>query len=152
MKRTQNPKSKWRFAIGTTSLVPTSPRLHYLMADIDSCSFICSLSQTLSHFAWLGVKNFTLQRTRHGWHIYTDTRMPWRKLTATLSRTPGVDQAWLRIGLQRGYLFLADKAPVPLNWPVKRMVLSYDRKPKRVTTAKEVRFGKKEKDARTNAS
>jgi|SRR5271154_676534 len=128
MKRTQNPKSKWRFAIGTTSLVPTSPRLHYLMADVDDAFTMSKLGNVLAYFAYLGAKNFTLQRTRNGWHVYTDTRMPWRKLTATLSRTPGVDQAWLRIGLQRGYLFLADKSPVQLNWPVKRMVLHYEPK------------------------
>lgn len=118
------PKTKWRFAIGTTSLVPTAPRLHYLIADVDGPY----INATLAHFAWLGVKNFTLQRTRHGWHVYTKTRMPWRKLTATLSRTPGVDQAWLRIGLTRGYLFLADKHAVPLNWSVKRMVLTLAKK------------------------
>jgi len=126
---TTKPKSKWRFAIGTTSLVPTAQRLHYLIADVDEVSYV-GIGETLRHFAWLGIKNFTLQRTRHGWHIYTDTRMPWRKLTATLSHTPGIDQAWLRIGLTRGYLFLADKALVPLNWPVKRMTLTYAPKSK----------------------
>ena len=120
------PKRKWSFAIGTTSLVPKHPRLHYLMADVDLGGF--RVGQTLDWFAELGVNNFTLQRTRHGWHIYTDTKMTWRKLTSTLSRTPGVDQAWLSIGIKRGYLFLADKSPgVPLHWPVKRMVLHYSK-------------------------
>ena len=118
------PKRKWSFAIGTTSLVPKHKSLHYLMADVDS-NYCFS---TLGYFSELGVKNFTLQRTPHGWHIYTDTKMPWRKLTSTLSRTPGVDQSWLHIGIQRGYLFLADKSPgVPLYWSVKRMVLHHEK-------------------------
>ena len=116
------PKSKWRFAIGTTSLVPTEPGMHYLIADVDGHN----LSTTIIHFIiWSGVRSFHVQHTNSGWHIYTDQRYTWRRLLRILSVTPGVDQKWVAIGRQRGYLFLADKGAVMLNWPVKRMVLHY---------------------------
>ena len=63
------------------------------------------------------------QPTQNGWHVYTNY---WHAFPVILkiAERMKADPAWLRIGKKRGYLFLADKAPVPLPWPVERMVIA----------------------------
>jgi hypothetical protein len=116
------PKLKWKFAIGTTSLVPfTSPQLHYLIMDID-CKPIPTA--TLKILAEYNVR-YRAYETQHGWHIYTSCAMPWSLLIRCLNNVPGVDQQWLRIGKRRGYFFLADKELASLPWPTIHMVLHH---------------------------
>jgi hypothetical protein len=121
-------KSKWRFAIGTTSRVPHSKTLHYLIADFDSIT----LNQVLINLGTIllgGMKfeNILIQRTRHGWHVYTDCILPFRSLLSTL-RILDADRSWIRIGEKRGYLFLADKSEIDFPWPVEHMVIHYGKK------------------------
>jgi hypothetical protein len=120
-------KNKWRFAIGTTSLVPSTldcrkrcPIEHYVICDVDDGDITPTLSYLTND---LGVTRAAIYPTPHGWHIFTPLQMRWRLLLWTLRRVPGVDSNWLRIGERRGYLFLADKKPVKVDWPVVRMVL-----------------------------
>src|SRR5574341_862037 len=61
---------KWSFAIGTTSRVPGSKYLHYLILDIDSQE-IQEVMETLNQMPceWYEFK------TEHGYHFYTDMRL-----------------------------------------------------------------------------
>lgn len=118
-------KTKWKFAVGTTSLVPHTNGLHYMIIDTDTRAAVNSVIKFLDT---LGVKNVGWFKTPNGWHVYTDQVYPWRKLLAVLSTVPNVDHKWLAIGRRRGYLFLADYAPVHLDWPVVRMVIHYGKK------------------------
>ena len=114
------PKIKWKFAIGTTSCVPHST-LHYLIADVDAKM----IRNVLSYMVHIGVRSFEIQQTKRGWHVYTNLRLSWRRLLRILRLMPDVDKQWVKIGAKRGYLYLADKAPVVPSWPVVRMVLSH---------------------------
>lgn len=109
-------KSKWRFAIGTTSRVPGSDLFHYLMLDIDE--------QAFDSLEWLTRQNciVIVEPTPHGYHVYTNLAgtFDWVCRCATMC---GADDNWLRIGRQRGYLFLADKTQVQLPWSAQRMIL-----------------------------
>lgn len=121
------PKAKWRFAIGTTSLVPHphSRRLHYLIVDVDGPDVtptLIFLNQTFRRITT------SVYPTPHGWHIYTNYALPWASLCVLLSRIPGVDNLWVTIGRRRGYFYLADKCEVRLTWPVVRMVLHHGKK------------------------
>lgn len=122
------PHKKWKFAIGTTSLVPLSeierfqPRPHYIMADIDHDDIMPAIEYILDQTRPQDIEGYCF-RTKRGWHIYTDWFMSWRNALSFISAIPGVDKNWIRIGEKRGYLFLADKTLVKLNWPVVRMVL-----------------------------
>jgi hypothetical protein len=123
---TKRPKTKWRFAIGTTSLVPGS-KLHYLIVDIDS-----KYNGEIVNLLWYIIQNFPrcsiyIQATRHGYHLFTNVKMHWRTLRRELRRMPNVDPSWITIGERRGYFFLADKKPVRLSWPVKRMTLRWEK-------------------------
>lgn len=113
--------NKWKFAIGTTSRVPNSGGLHYLIADFDDHKI---------DFGWISrfANNAILQKTPRGWHVYTDTVVPFDILVDRL-RKIGVDPVWLKIGKERGYLFLADKRIIVFPWPVENMVI-YDGKEK----------------------
>ncbi len=123
-------KNKWRFAIGTTSLVPTSvapgrgdhPRRHYLIADVDTKDDT-AVNEVAWHLEELKVNRWALFPTRNGWHLYTDAVYRWPALLPVLAAFPHVDPNWLRIGRRRGYFYLADKTEVKLDWPVIRMVL-----------------------------
>jgi hypothetical protein len=122
----QQSKIKWRFAIGTTSLVPsTNPRRHYLIADIDTKK-TDAVDYTIAYLRLIvGCPRISCHETEHGWHIYTQTQLPWSLLIDTLKNVPNVDRNWLRIGKRRGYLFLADKDYFYPNWPVVRMLIRH---------------------------
>lgn len=115
------PKSKWKFAIGTTSRVPDSRGLHYLIADFDD-----PLINRIEVFEFLAQRpcRKIIQDTPHGWHLYTDLQMPFHELIKTLHKI-GADPAWIEIGKTRRYLFLADKKEVKFRWPVEHMMLRY---------------------------
>lgn len=126
---TRRRKLKWEFAIGTTSLVPVSdwncfgikhPNFHYIIADIDDKEINAAAEFLLNEMPWNELAFFP---TKRGWHIYTNAFMPWQDTLNFIRTIPGVDQNWIRIGERRGYLFLADKTAVELNWPVRRMVI-----------------------------
>jgi hypothetical protein len=67
-----------------------------------------------------------VQQTTNGWHVYTDLKLRFDQMEMAL-RAFGADKSWIRIGLKRGYWFLADKDAVTLPWPVERMTLRYDK-------------------------
>jgi hypothetical protein len=115
------PIDKWRFAIGTTSRVPNSGGIpHYFIADFDGRyphdDFLNGVLSSAYNIIW--------QRTPHGWHLYTDLKMSFEKLTQTLKMV-GADPAWVRIGKERGYYFLADKSRICFPWPVEHMVIHH---------------------------
>lgn len=123
MNKTKKKKlpHKWRFAIGTTSRIPhDAGGFHYLMADFDGDkfparrSYMWGLLEMASHVI--------MQRTPHGWHLYTDLRFDFNSLTQILEAI-GADAAWVRIGKERGYYFLADKSEIDFPYPVEHMVL-----------------------------
>ena len=123
---THIPKLKWRFAIGTTSLVPsTNPRRHYLILDIDTKD-VDEVNHTIGYLKnIIGCSMVSCHETQRGWHIYTPTQYSWSILLDVLRCVPNVDRNWLRIGKRRGYLFLADKDYFYPNWPVIRMFIRY---------------------------
>jgi hypothetical protein len=108
---------KWRFAIGTTSRVPDSGGLHYLIADFDNPNVSIQLGK-------LGACNLIMQRTDHGWHLYTDVVLPFNLLVSALKEL-GADPAWIEIGKKRGYYFLADKSMIVFPWKVEHMVIHH---------------------------
>jgi hypothetical protein len=113
---------KWRFAIGTTSRVPDSGGAHYLIADFDGNL------PPFNKLEKMQVNNMLLQRTAHGWHLYTDYVVYDLSILAYRLRLLGADEAWIQIGYARGYYFLADKSKVVFPWPVEHMVLHYGKK------------------------
>ncbi len=117
----EDPIPKWKFAIGTTSIVPdTQCRLHYVIVDIDTED----IQLTLDYLAtYKMTNNIVIQHTCRGYHIYTNAVLPWRSLLRFLRHVPNVDHKWLGIGEKRGYLYLADKTQVNLTWKVIRMVI-----------------------------
>lgn len=117
--------NKWSFAIGHTSRVPRSGGvLHYLIADLDTGEE--DPWPQLECLPWDKISSAILQRTQHGWHLYTDYRGTMIEITDLL-RYIGADHNWIEIGIRRGYWFLADKDEVHFNWPVECMVI-YDGK------------------------
>jgi hypothetical protein len=122
------PKRKWRFAIGTTSIVPnTDPLRHYLIVDVDTKN----VQRTVDYLTnILLIPDVAVFPTPRGWHVYTPAVFTWNGVISKLAHVPNVDRRWLKIGQRRGYLFLADKTAVVLDWPVVRMVLHY----RKVTT------------------
>ena len=112
-----NHKYKWYFAIGTTSRVPGSKK-HYLIMDFDNPDSIFSLGEDL-----YGASKAVIQKTPHGWHIYTNRICSWKELLSILRNQFLVDQKWIDIGEERGYLFLADKDRMHMEWPVERMII-----------------------------
>lgn len=116
---------KWRFAIGTTSRVPGS-RAHYLIADFDEKNNMRMWA--LVHACTEYGINYRLQETRRGYHLYTNLQMSFSRLRATLRRLRA-DSAWIEIGSNRGYYFLADKNRIRFTWKVEHMMLRrYDKK------------------------
>ena len=115
---------KWRFAIGTTSRVPNSGGLHYLIADFDN-SF--PLTEPFNYGVILNCRTAILQKTNHGWHLYTDIAYRFEKLIQTL-KIMGADPTWIKIGKERGYFFLADKSEIDFPYPVEHMVIHYAKK------------------------
>lgn len=111
--------NKWKFAIGTTSRVPDSGGLHYLIVDFDEDRPNFNFLQRLD------IKNAILQRTEHGWHVYTDLQLEWDTLVSVLSFLLHADKTWIEIGKQRGYYFLADKTMIIFPWKVEHMVIHY---------------------------
>jgi hypothetical protein len=123
MKR-QCQRAKWKFAIGTTSLVPDTS-LHYLILDVDNDQ----TEPTLRYLTdVLHVTDLAAYPTPHGWHIYTAYKLSFLLLIQCISNVPNVDTQWLAIGRKRGYMFLADYKPVILPWPVVRMVLNHGKR------------------------
>jgi hypothetical protein len=112
---------KWRFALGTTSRVPSSPGWHYLILDLDTRKISLILSVTLAH------TNYFMQKTRSGWHIYTPLIFRFNDML-DLSLLLGSDPAWIEIARKRGYAFLADKKPANIFWPVERMAIGAAKK------------------------
>lgn len=117
-----NPSRKWRFAIGTTSRVPGSGGLHYFIADFDSDRF--PLTDFMLTIQLSLASNIILQKTRHGWHVYTDYVVNFKQLVALLKWVQA-DPVWIKIGKERGYYFLADKSEIDFPYPVEHMVLHY---------------------------
>lgn len=121
----KRPKSKWKFAIGTTSRVPDSGgKLHYLIADFDGDGF---LSRQLINFLETTHCNCIIENTPNGWHLYTNFRAPMYDILKQL-RKIGADPVWIEIAEARGYFFLAHKMQVLFPWPVEYMVLHYEEK------------------------
>jgi len=114
---------KWKFAIGTTSRVPFDSEqpnyMHYLIADFDGGT-LSDIFRKVQHIR--GINHIFIQRTNHGWHLYTDLMMTFHNLILTLHKI-GADKQWIVIGQSRGYFFLADKSAVILPWPVERMII-----------------------------
>jgi hypothetical protein len=141
------PKTKWKFAMGTTSRVPGTGKglvkdlnghqynleLHYLMADLDTGIYSRSSLKTFLTYlvSTLNVRNIVTQRTENGWHVYTDYSGGFWNIVDILRERPQVDQQWLNIAEKRGYLYLADKDAVILPWPVERMQLHHERRQKK---------------------
>lgn len=121
------PKAKWKFAIGTTSRVPDSGGMHYVIMDIDSQVWPNGLVPILEL-----ADRVLIQRTEHGWHFYTDLIVPWGHLPKLL-REAGADPAWVTIGEERGYYFLADKSALMFSWKVEHMVIYYGKEKARNT-------------------
>ena len=118
-------KNKWNFAIGTTSRVPGTG-LHYLIADIDSHDLnSVEFKGITALFSRLDC-NMIWQNTKHGYHVYTDHISSWNDILSLLKGR--CDSKWLKIGRERGYLFLADKKIVHLPWAVERMVIHAKKK------------------------
>jgi hypothetical protein len=122
MKKT--PKAKWRYAIGTTSRVPKS-FLHYLIIDIDQPRIPYPLIRWITEHTT--ATHLFIQKTQHGWHVYTNHVCSFRSLIKSLTHRKHVDQRWLSIGKKRGYLFLADKDIAHVPWPVERMQIHYQK-------------------------
>jgi hypothetical protein len=129
-----NANLKWKFAIGTTSIVPKTHRtLHYLICDIDERDAGATLDFIMSNLP-LASKHtnnpieIRTQQTERGWHIYTNSIFEWKSLLWCLRHIPGVDRNWIRIGARRGYFFLADKDVITFSWPVKRMVIYHEKR------------------------
>ena len=116
------PKDKWSFGVGTTSRVPNSGGLHYLIIDIDGEEWPVHLADILAR-----AERIIIQETPHGWHFYTNWKMPFRTLVSLL-KFAGADPAWIEIGERRGYYFLADKDMVHFSWPVEHMAIYYEKK------------------------
>lgn len=122
------PKTKWKFAIGTTSIVPnTKRRKHYLIGDVDGHYMVPTL-EFLGEI--LGVGAIFTQRTKRGFHFYTNLQVSFGELLYILRRVPGVDAAWITIGERRGYFYLADKDAIYLPWHVIRMIIHTEPKEK----------------------
>jgi len=89
---------------------------HYLILDLD----------TKKHMEYppsaLTLMGGILQKTQHGWHVYTPYYGPFHHILK-LAKEHGADKQWLSIGKKRGYLFLADKDEIRIPWPVERMVI-----------------------------
>lgn len=113
------PLNKWKFAIGTTSRVPNSGGLHYLIVDMDT------EKPDFSFIRKLDIKNAILQKTYHGWHVYTDMQLKFSTLVNVLKHMIDADPSWIDIGKERGYYFLADKSQLIFPWPVEHMVLHH---------------------------
>ena len=89
--------------------------MHYLILDFD----------TDAHKKFIQVdtgKWQKWQRTPRGWHCYTNHIAPFEQI-CQMAADLGADPQWLKIGRERGYLFLADKNPIHLPWPVERMAI-----------------------------
>lgn len=114
---------KWNFAIGTTSRVPFNSAnqhsQHYLIADFDGGT-LADVFRKVQHIK--GITHCFVQKTEHGWHLYTDLMLDFTKLILILHKI-GADKTWVEIGRSRGYFFLADKSAVFLPWPVERMII-----------------------------
>lgn len=123
-------RNKWQFAIGTTSRVPDSGGLHYVIADFDSHQ----LPKEAITFIKTVVFGVVFQRTDHGFHMYTNHKTDFGNLVKTLEFIKA-DPVWIKIGKERGYYFLADKSATIFPWPVERMVLYIGKKETRNTTA-----------------
>jgi hypothetical protein len=119
---TSRAKTKWRFAIGTTSRVPGRPGVHYFIADFDDVNlmhvyrsrnnYLLEILNSATYFQW--------QRTPHGWHLFTNVTMKFCDMKWLLIHTMA-DTSWITIGYQRGYWFLADKEHMRFPYPVERM-------------------------------
>lgn len=120
---------KWNFAMGTTSRVPGRKGYHYLIVDIDGYLRPVILKR-LEEFR---IQRMMWFRTKHGWHLYTDLVLSFKKLLIALKKI-GCDPMWLHIGKNRGYFFLADYELIEPAWPVERMVL-YRGKRKKVNAS-----------------
>lgn len=115
---------KWKFAVGTTSRVPDSD-MHYLIGDIDGA--LMPVLKELWRHCFPIPQNIFIQKTEHGYHFYTDLKIPFNKAVMLLHKV-GCDKKWITIAKTRGYFFLADKSAVNLPWPVERMKIHAKKK------------------------
>lgn len=115
----QKIEYKWKFAVGTTSRIPNS-KLHYLILDIDT-----QTDPPIGCGRKYKFNSWFVQRTENGFHVYTDLKLRFDQMEIAMKYF-GADPSWIRIGLKRGYWFLADKQPVILPWPTERMALHFD--------------------------
>lgn len=113
------PKEKWKFAIGTTSRVPNSGGLHYLIADFD-LDYL-----PLNDLIELGGNTLLIQKTEHGYHVYSKAIYTFDDLITRLVIL-NADPAWIQIGTKRGYFFLADKDFINFPWPVEHMTINWN--------------------------
>jgi hypothetical protein len=136
------PKTKWRHAIGTTSRVPLDhpayrktlrnreiTQLHYLIADFDGPLAFHLLYYALSWPLISRSTSVVMQRTPNGWHLFTNIVLTFDEMKKKLTEIKA-DKNWIKIGAKRGYWFLADKGPVILPYPVKRMQVHWHKKDK----------------------
>lgn len=128
---------KWKFAIGHTSRVPNSGGLHYLIVDFDT------EKPDFSFIRKLAINNAIIQRTKHGWHVYTDLQLEFDTVVNVLKNMIDADPVWIRIGQKRGYYFLADKQAIIFPWPVEPMVIYIGKEKTQDSTAPGLSFRKK---------
>lgn len=117
---------KWRFAVGTTSRVPHRVGMHYLILDYDAPWKFKDVFTFVENGLRDDEGKWIAQPTTNGWHVYTSVIGDFSYIKQKAWRM-AADLSWLRIAEKRGYLFLADKAPVPLPWPVERMVIAREK-------------------------
>ena len=113
---------KWNFAIGTTSRVPGCKGFHYLIIDIDGKENHNDVFNRATYQLGEIGCDWVYEETQHGFHIYTSFITSFKE-SIILAGLLGADRSWLRIGEGRGYLYLADKTPIRMGWPVERMLI-----------------------------
>lgn len=118
MIRRLTPAKKYHFMIGTTSRVPKAPGWHYLILDVDQKELPDNLYQFLHSV------RFEIQKTKNGWHVYTDHVMRLRAMIGK-ALTFGADKTWAKLALGRGWAFLADKKRVKIPWAVERKIIAW---------------------------
>lgn len=125
---TLKPKAKWKFAIGTTSRVPSSGGFHYLIADFDTNN----ITYVMNSLSKWNIDNMIFQRTPHGWHLYTNSIDNF-DMTCYRLAILKADRKWVEIGKRRGYFFLADKDIILFPWAVEHMVIKWSYNGKKET-------------------
>lgn len=87
---------------GVSSHVPQNPSFHYLFCDVDSILPVETERWFKKH-----CPKYNKIRSPRGHHFIVLEEYPFASLVQLLPQIPGIDLAWFRIGVQRGYWFLA---------------------------------------------